>query len=295
MDRRVIGHRGARGLFPENTQEGIEAAAALGVGCFEIDVGATRDGIAVVHHDPALNPDIARRADGGWVAAAERPALRHLTAAELRGWDVGTLRPGSPTRAAFPAQQDRPGARIPVLAELLARGTERQWLVEIKTHPDRPGQTPPPDELAMLTLAAADQAGATGRCTFIGFEWDALRALRRSRPGLRLAWSTRPATLERAETWLGCGGPVAVEDLPAMIADEGGSGWVPDEASLSPALVEAAHRRGVQVLPWTVNDPGRMRTLLDYGVDGIITDYPDRLLAVLAGIDPQAGSAAAPR
>lgn len=288
---RVIGHRGARGLYPENTREGIEAAALLGLTCFEIDVGSTRDGVAVVHHDPALNPDFARGADGAWVPADARPLLRDLSTEELRTYDVGTLRPGSATRDTFPEQEPRPGARVPELRELLALDARWEWLLEVKTHPDRPGLTLPPDELAVLALAAADEAGAAGRCTFISFEWRVQRALRRARPGLTLGWLTRQATLADGGTWLGLDRSVTTADVPGIIADEGGGAWMASEQELTPALVGSAHTLGIPVFPWTVNDRGRMCELVGYGVDGIITDYPDRLLAVLAenGVPPRPG------
>src|SRR5688572_214117 len=90
----VQGHRGARGLAPENTLPAFEKALALGVTTLELDVGVTRDGVVVVGHDPTINPDIARGPDGQWLAA-RGPAIRELTFAELQRYDVGRLKPGS--------------------------------------------------------------------------------------------------------------------------------------------------------------------------------------------------------
>lgn len=288
MTIRIIGHRGARGLFPENTREGFDAAAVrLGVTCFELDVASTRDGIAVVHHDPALNPDTARGSDGTWIdPTEERPLLRHLLLAELQGYDVGRLRPGSPTAAQFPDQQPWDGARVPLLRDVLAGGGAAcEWFVEIKTFPDQPHLTLPIDELTALAVGAADDAGATSRCTFLGFDWRALRWLRSRRADVRLAWSTRPETLAQAPLWLDLERPVTVEEVPTLIADEGGGSWAPHHAALTPALVEASRKRGVAPVPWTVNDAGRMRDLLAFGVEALITDYPDRLRQILDEAD----------
>src|ERR1700760_3341020 len=115
----VIGHRGARGLFPENTLQGFLAAAALGVSAFELDVGMTADGVAVVCHDVALNADIARDPSGAWLSSPT-PLLRSLTLAELLRYDVGRLRPGSFTASQFPDQKPHDGARVPTLAAVLA-------------------------------------------------------------------------------------------------------------------------------------------------------------------------------
>src|SRR4051794_35890108 len=112
------GHRGARGLFPENTLEGFERAAALGLRSFEIDIGVTADGVPVVHHDPHLNPNITRGPDGRWLE--ERgPLLRELTLAELQRYDVGRIKPGSVYAATYATQAPVDGARIPTLERVL--------------------------------------------------------------------------------------------------------------------------------------------------------------------------------
>ena len=106
------GHRGARGLFPENTLEGFQAAFALGVESFELDVGVTADNVVVVTHDLALNPDITRDAGGNWLVGTG-PAVRDLTWDALRQYDVGRIRPGSRYAGLYPCQRACDGARIP--------------------------------------------------------------------------------------------------------------------------------------------------------------------------------------
>src|SRR5207237_2342239 len=112
----VQGHRGARGYLPENTLPSFARALELGVSTLELDVGVTRDGVVVIHHDRGLNPDIARGTDGRWVGAAT--PINHLTYAELQRYDVGRLRPGSDYARRFAQQQPLDGTRIPRLAEL---------------------------------------------------------------------------------------------------------------------------------------------------------------------------------
>ena len=114
----LFGHRGARGLYPENTLEGFAETVAIGVDGIELDVGATADGIAVVSHDPALNPDIARAPGGRWIEAPG-PLIRSLTLSELQRFDVGRARPGGTVAVVHPAQQPRDGARIPTLRQAL--------------------------------------------------------------------------------------------------------------------------------------------------------------------------------
>src|SRR5471030_2167523 len=111
----IQGHRGARALFPENTLEGFLAAAALGVAAFELDVAMTADGVVVVSHDPALNPDITRDASGAWLSN-RGPAIWSMTHSELGKYDVGRIRFGSRSWFQFPNQIPNDGACIPTLA-----------------------------------------------------------------------------------------------------------------------------------------------------------------------------------
>ena len=111
------GHRGARGLAPENTLAAFETALAIGVTTLELDLAMTRDGVLVVSHDRTLNPDHTRGPDGEFLSD-EGPAIRSLTLAELQRYDVGRLKPGSAYAASFPEQRAVDGARIPALTEL---------------------------------------------------------------------------------------------------------------------------------------------------------------------------------
>src|SRR5262245_66280669 len=111
------GHRGARGLVPENTLEAFTAALAIGVTTLELDLAMTKDGVLVVSHDSRLNPDHTRGPDGKFLPA-QGPAIRTLTLAELRGYDVGRLKPGTSYAANFPEQKGMDGVRIPALTAL---------------------------------------------------------------------------------------------------------------------------------------------------------------------------------
>ncbi len=194
----IQGHRGARALFPENTLEGFCAAASLGVTAFELDVGMTADGVVIVHHDPALNPDIARDDRGSWVEPGR--LIHRMTFADLQCYDVGRLRPGSSTAALFPDQKPSDGARIPTLEAVLRALPTASFTVEIKTHPLRPDDTALPDVLTDATLKIIDAIGAGGRVVIESFDWRVPRHVRRTRPDLRRAWLTAPNTTN-AEWW----------------------------------------------------------------------------------------------
>src|SRR5262245_59495663 len=109
------GHRGARGLFPENTLIGFAGALAIGVDVLELDVGMTADDVVVVTHDSRLNPQITRTGQGAWLTDPG-PLVRALRATELAGYDVGRIRPGTSYAEQFPEQRPHDGATIPALA-----------------------------------------------------------------------------------------------------------------------------------------------------------------------------------
>ena len=277
----IQGHRGARGLWPENTLSGFRAAAALGVDTVELDVAVTADGVAVVFHDAALTGDIVRGPDGRWLEG-EGPLLRSLTLAELSRYDVGRLRPGTAYAAAFPAQLACDGARIPVLADVFAAtvlpaaGTVRVD-AELKTWPDRPALTVPAAEMADRVLAAAGAAGALGRLDVRSFDWRGLRHVRARQPGVTLTFLTAPAMVAVAALWWD--GPTPADhggSVPRTVAAEApGSCWAPAHHDLTRARVDEARALGLRVVPWTVNDPGDMARLMRWGVHGICTDRPD--------------------
>ena len=265
------GHRGARGLFPENTIEGFTAAIALGLRWFELDVGVLRDGTVVVHHDLALNPDLARGPGGGWFTGAG-PLLRRMDWDELQDYDVGRIRPGSPTAQAFPDQQPMDGARIPRLADVLALDDRIGWNIELKLQPDRPDWTVTAAEMVERTLAVVEEAGAGERVTLQSFDWRAPRYARQVRPGCAVGWLTGAETVADPALWWGLDD---APPLPEAVVAEGGGTWTPHWSTLDPVLLARAQAAGLRVIPWTVNEPAVMATLIGWGVDGLITDRPD--------------------
>ena len=274
----IQGHRGARALFPENTLEGFLAASALGILAFELDVAMTADGVVVVSHDPALNPDITRDASGAWLTG-RGPMLHRLRHVELTTYDVGRIRPGSPTSLLFPGQSPHDGARIPTLAAVLAALPDARFTIEIKTDPANPDWTAAPPLLAEATVSVIDQAGAATRTIVESFDWRVQHYIRKIRPDIRLAWLTRAATLKDAALWWD--GATPGRSVAATVAAEGGPVWAPDHGDLSETQVREAHALGLLVLPWTVNRPADMRRLINWGVDGLISDRPDLALQLV--------------
>lgn len=287
----ISGHRGARGLWPENTLEGFAATFALGVQSVELDVALTADGIPVVVHDPALNPDIVRGPDGRWLEGTG-PLVRHLPRAALHRYDVGRLRPGGAYGTPYATQSPRDGARIPALADVLALARPAGVVVdiEIKTMPDRPDLTAPPDRMVDAVLAVVAALGMHRQVALRSFDWRALAHARHVAPQIPRGYITSPDTEAHAALWWAGADPAAHGgSVPATIAalsPTPGTLWAPGFRSLTAARVAEAHALGLRVMPWTVNQPEDMARLIAMGVREMCTDYPDRLRAVLAGQVP---------
>ena len=274
------GHRGARGLFPENTLGGFRAAMALGVTWFETDIAVLKDGTVVLHHDPALNPDLACM--GGRYLSGSLPLLRSLAWDDLEDITVGRLRPGSDLAGLYPHQVAMENEPIPTLAAALALDPGIHWMLELKLMPDRPDWTVSAVEMVERVLAVVDEAGAAGRVTLQSFDWRAPRHARALRPSLPVAWLTAAETASEPELWWGRrDGHSTRKSIPQSIAEEGGGTWTPGHEALTRELLEEAQRLGLAVIPWTVNEVTDMKRLIGWGVDGLITDYPDRALPLL--------------
>ena len=183
----------------------------------------------------------------------------------------------------FPDQTPDDGATIPTLAAVLASLPDARFIIEVKTDPNHPDWTAPPQMLTDATMSVIDAAGAAGRVVVESFDWRVQHHLRRTRPDIRLAWLTTAETVRNATLWwdgASTAGPVS-----ACVAAEGGPIWAPDHSDLTKAQIDEAHGLGLCVLPWTVNQPDDMRRLIAWGADGLISDRPDlaRRIAADAG------------
>ncbi len=273
------GHRGARGLFPENTLEGFRDTIALGVNTIEIDVTLSADGVVMIHHDPTINPNTTRDANGQFLVG-RGPAIRSLALENLQRYDIGRLNPALEYGRQYPQQAGCDGLRIPTLTDLLNLDS-RIWLnIEMKTFPPGRGpegaeQAPPGPEVADAVLELVEHMGALDRVTIQSFDWTGVRRAAQTHPQVHRAYLTEAKTVQDSRLWWG---GVTVEDfggsVPRAIKAEGES-WSAHHVALTRELIEEAHALGVSVTPWTVNDPADMDRLIGWGIDGMITDRPD--------------------
>jgi len=288
------GHRGTRGLAPENSLAAFRKALEIGVTHLETDLAVTKDGVVVISHDPFLNPDLVRDPDGKWLTAPG-PAIVTLTLAELKRFDIGRTDPQSRYGQRWKEQVAADGERFPTLAELFrlvqASGrTSVRFNIEIKITPDAQHQTPDAATFARLVAAEIGRAGMTNRTMVQGFDWRALRELKRVAPEIETSCVTIESqnfdTVQRGRPgpspWLAS---LDVDDragsVPRTVKDMGCAVWSGFWRNLTPAALKEARALGLRVVPWTVNEPAQIEALIDMGVQGLITDYPDRARQVM--------------
>lgn len=275
-------HRGGRALEPENTLAAFTKAAQIGVTTMELDIGLTADDVVVISHDMALNPNHTRDATGAFLRG-KGPAIRSLTLAQLRTYDVGLIDPASDYGKPFPKQIVREGERIPTLAALFERmqaiGADTvRFNIETKVDPTRPQDTASPEQMVQAMLAVIDQAGMRSRVTIQSFDWRTLALVGEKAPELPRAYLTSAATMKDPRWTQG----LRLADhgsIPRLVKAAAGNSaapviWSPAYQQVTLELVKEAHALGLTVLPWTVDQRADMARLLDWGVDGLITDDP---------------------
>jgi len=292
----IQGHRGARGLWPENTLPAFAAALGIGVTTLELDAGITRDGVVVVSHDRLLNPKLVRD-EAGRFLSRHGPSIHALTWAELQRYDVGRLNPDDASIRQFPRQQPVDGTRIPSLARLFdlvrrAGNEQVRFNIETKLSPLAPGDTPAPGAFVHALLAVVRENGMAGRTTIQSFDWRTLLLVQRDAPEIPTVYlSSQQAMGDTVRAHDPAGSPwtagMVVHRLggsvPRAVKAAGGAVWSPHHLDLTPANVAEARALGLKIVPWTVNTVAEIERALDLGIDGLISDYPDLLREIVAG------------
>ncbi|MGZ5176984.1 MAG: glycerophosphodiester phosphodiesterase [Burkholderiales bacterium] len=289
----IQGHRGARGLFPENTLPAFSRALEIGVTTLELDCGVTKDGVVVVSHDPLLNPDFTRDARAQWLERTGSP-IWHLTYAELQHYDVGRLKPGTAYAQRFPQQRAVDDTPIPRLEDVFALvrrsgNASVRFNIETKISPLQPSETATPDAFVGALLQVIREAGMEQRVSIQSFDWRTLQRVQKEAPSIPTVYLTAerssPRNIQRTSTssrWT-AGHHVMqyAGSIPGMVKAAGGSVWSPDYNELTRETLKEAQALGLKVVTWTVNAEADMRRLIEWGVDGIISDYPDVLIELV--------------
>jgi len=248
----VVGHRGTCGTFPENTLEGFASAIEAGADMLELDVMSSSDGQIVIHHDYTITPKLHVCFDG--TAINDPPHIRSLTLAQIKGY-------GYKSKQATPAQ-------IPSLLELFnlinsmkhPNAKQIRLMIEIKKDPLQPKQT------AQSLVKLVNESGLKDRIFYASFDTETLFEVRRLSPKAEIILLFE---LDRALV------PDTALQLKAKTLGPSNS-LLKDRTQ-----VQALKQKGFKIIPWTINDPKRWAELIEMGVDGIITDYPENLLHFL--------------
>jgi glycerophosphoryl diester phosphodiesterase len=289
------GHRGARGLAPENTLPAFATALSLGVTTLELDTAITKDGVVVISHDPFLNPNIVRK-DGQWLAT-KGPAIHSMTFAELQQFELGRINPASNYARAFPEQKPVDGTRFARLADLFAmvrrsgNGTVR-FNIETKVTPTEPDETLAPDPFAQKLIDVIRSEGMAARVTIQSFDWRTLKYVHETAADIpTVCLTAQQKFLDNIAAGKPEGSPwtagIQLRDhgasVPRMAWAAHCKVWSPYFGDVTALQVKEAQGLGLKVAVWTVNDPKEMNRILDFGVDSLITDRPDVARKVMAG------------
>ena len=308
-----IAHRGGAGLRPENTMAAFRNAIERGADGIELDVHLSRDRICVVHHDESLNAAIARDQTGQWVDPPA-PLVKNLNFAELRRYDIGRLRSGTPYAAFYPRQQGMDGEHIPSLEEVYELVRRRakagfRLYVELKTALLDLSRSAAPEDLADAVIMLTRRMQLEAQVTLVSFDWRALAHAKRIAPDIRNAFTTLPfrnldpndpsarhdtpedalyrgASAQGADfmagyDWRRQTGASFAERMLKAIAQAPADGWLAWEGDVTWKTAPFARRLGLELSCWTVNEPARMQALAALPVDAIVTDRPDMLSQAL--------------
>jgi glycerophosphoryl diester phosphodiesterase len=287
------GHRGARGLAPENTLPAFARALSLGVTTLELDTAITKDGVVVISHNPSLNADITRDIEGKWLRKTG-PAIYSLTFAELQQYDVGRLKPNTDYAKLFPEQRAVDGTRVPKLADLFAlvkkSGNEQvRFNIETKISPLKPNETLDPETFVKRVVELVRKEGMAARVSIQSFDWRTLQLVQKIAPEIPTAYlSVQGRSFDNIAADKPEGSPWTAGfrykehgSVPRMVKAAGGTIWSPCFPDITEAKLKEAHDLGVKVVVWTVNEPAQVKKMLDLGVDGLISDRPDLVRQIM--------------
>lgn len=280
----VFGHRGARGIYPENTMSGFQYLHDIGITAVELDVQNAANRLTVLAHDAHVT----------LAHATDIRLVRETTVEQVAQLKVGALRPASTDRILFPDQAQLPNEQVPTFETFCLWAVDHTPMllnVEIKSHALNPDLYDAPDVIVSDVLDMLERYGLTHRCVISSFDWRVLAACAERAPDITRGHLTledaHGTTMEPnvvdGSPWLnGVSRDNHNGGLPQTIADLGGKVWSPFFKDLTLDTLRQAQDLGLSVNVWTVNHAADINRMIEFGVDGIISDYPARVQNALA-------------
>ncbi len=286
---KIYGHRGARGDLPENTLESFKYLFENNICAFETDILISKDLIPIITHDFRLDPSFTKDNEGNWIDD-ENIKIFDLTYDELLKFDVGSINKLSEYGRRFINQKSIENQRIPKLSELLdlsSKNISENLLInlEIKSTPDEEYLTPTPEDNVKLIVNEINKSNLKDKIIISSFDWRTLTEIKNQYPEISRAYLTYQQergikikkTIYNRSPWMSFLPFHENHELPKIIKSQGGKAWHPYRKDITKKLVDISHQEDLPVNVWTVNKEYDMLKMIEYGVDGIMTDYPLKL------------------
>ena len=286
---KIYGHRGARGDLPENTLESFKYLFKNNINAYETDILISKDLIPVITHDFRLDPSFTKDNEGNWITD-ENIIIFDLSYDELLKFDVGSLNKLSRYGRRFVNQKTLENQKIPKLSELLelsSKNKSENLLInlEIKSTPDEENLTPTPEEMVKLVMQEVNKSNLQNKIIISSFDWRTLTEIKNHYPEISRAYLSFQQqtgikiknTIYNRSPWMSYLPFFEKYELPKIIKSQGGKALHPYHKDITKKLVDISHQEDLPVNVWTVNEENDMLKMIEYGVDGIMTDYPLRL------------------
>ena len=286
---KIYGHRGARGDLPENTLESFKYLFKNNINAYETDILISKDLIPVITHDFRLDPSFTKDNEGNWITD-ENIIIFDLSYDELLKFDVGSLNKLSRYGRRFVNQKTLENQKIPKLSELLelsSKNKSENLLInlEIKSTPDEENLTPTPEEMVKLVMKEVNKSNLQNKIIISSFDWRTLTEIKNLYPEISRAYLSFlqqagikiKNTIYNRSPWMSYLPFFEKYELPKIIKSQGGKALHPYHKDITKKLVDISHQEDLPVNVWTVNEEYDMLKMIEYGVDGIMTDYPLRL------------------
>ena len=286
---RIYGHRGARGDIVENSISGFKYTFDLGIEAVEFDVVISKDDIPVLFHDYRLNPDLVKDASGNWITD-KTMKLVDLTYDEISKYNIESIKPDTKYAKRFKNQKSAKEERIPKLTDFFKLVTKDKYKdvflnLEIKSTPTQENVTPDPEKMVSLILKDIKDFKLEDRTLITSYDFRILYALKKQNPNILRGFITLQQGLSITKKNIYENSPWMVKNypmeelflLPNIIKSLEGHVWSAFYRDVTKQNVELAHKHGLATCVWTVNREQDIIRMIEYGVDGIITDYPKKV------------------